>query len=77
MDDCLRHPIRHGRRDDDVKIGIKSTAILFGRWDKRIIGLLQLATLSLLVALGQGLALGTSYYWGLLIAAGCLLTNNI
>lgn len=57
-------------RDDDVKIGIKSTAILFGRWDKRIIGLLQLATLSLLVALGQGLALGTSYYWGLLIAAG-------
>ncbi|HAS3567655.1 TPA: 4-hydroxybenzoate octaprenyltransferase [Vibrio cholerae] len=57
-------------RDDDVKIGIKSTAILFGRWDKRIIGLLQLATLSLLVALGQGLALGASYYWGLLIAAG-------
>ncbi|WP_337916346.1 4-hydroxybenzoate octaprenyltransferase [Vibrio cholerae] len=57
-------------RDDDVKIGIKSTAILFGRWDKRIIGLLQLATLSLLVALGQGLALGTSYYWGLLVAAG-------
>ncbi|PAS40141.1 4-hydroxybenzoate polyprenyltransferase [Vibrio cholerae] len=57
-------------RDDDVKIGIKSTAILFGRWDKRIIGLLQLATLCLLVALGQGLALGTSYYWGLLIAAG-------
>ncbi|EGR0365185.1 4-hydroxybenzoate octaprenyltransferase [Vibrio cholerae] len=57
-------------RDDDVKIGIKSTAILFGRWDKRIIGLLQLATLSLLVALGQGLALGTSYYWGLQIAAG-------
>ncbi|RBM54710.1 4-hydroxybenzoate octaprenyltransferase [Vibrio paracholerae] len=57
-------------RDDDVKIGIKSTAILFGRWDKRIIGLLQLATLVLLVALGQGLALGTSYYWGLLVTAG-------
>lgn len=57
-------------RDDDVKIGIKSTAILFGRWDKRIIGLLQLSTLGLLVALGQGLALGTSYYWSLLIVAG-------
>ncbi|MGL4220996.1 MAG: 4-hydroxybenzoate octaprenyltransferase [Shewanella sp.] len=57
-------------RDDDVKIGIKSTAILFGRWDKRIIGLLQLATLVLLVLLGQGLALGTGYYWGLLVAAG-------
>ncbi|AMG03180.1 4-hydroxybenzoate octaprenyltransferase [Vibrio mimicus] len=57
-------------RDDDVKIGIKSTAILFGRWDKRIIGLLQLATLGLLVALGQGLELSTSYYWSLLVAAG-------
>ncbi|TXZ77364.1 4-hydroxybenzoate octaprenyltransferase [Vibrio mimicus] len=57
-------------RDDDVKIGIKSTAILFGRWDKRIIGLLQLATLVLLVALGQGLELSASYYWSLLVAAG-------
>ncbi|MEF2483801.1 4-hydroxybenzoate octaprenyltransferase [Vibrio mimicus] len=57
-------------RDDDEKIGIKSTAILFGRWDKRIIGLLQLATLGLLVALGQGLELNASYYWSLLVAAG-------
>ncbi|ENM5759041.1 4-hydroxybenzoate octaprenyltransferase [Vibrio mimicus] len=57
-------------RDDDVKIGIKSTAILFGRWDKRIIGLLQLATLGLLVALGQDLELSASYYWSLLVAAG-------
>ncbi|MEF2509145.1 4-hydroxybenzoate octaprenyltransferase [Vibrio mimicus] len=57
-------------RDDDVKIGIKSTAILFGRWDKRIIALLQLATLGLLVALGQGLELSASYYWSLLVAAG-------
>ncbi|HGH6027541.1 TPA: 4-hydroxybenzoate octaprenyltransferase [Vibrio mimicus] len=57
-------------RDDDVKIGIKSTAILFGRWDKRIIGLLQLATLGLLVALGQALELSASYYWSLLVAAG-------
>ncbi|MGL5762845.1 MAG: 4-hydroxybenzoate octaprenyltransferase, partial [Plesiomonas shigelloides] len=36
-------------RDDDLRIGIKSTAILFGRFDKLIIGLLQLATLLLLV----------------------------
>ncbi len=28
-------------RDDDVKIGIKSTAILFGQYDKLIIGILQ------------------------------------
>ena len=40
-------------RDDDIKIGIKSTARLFGRWDKRIIGLLQLLTLALLAATGN------------------------
>ncbi|MDE1515626.1 4-hydroxybenzoate octaprenyltransferase [Vibrio sp. dsl-7] len=57
-------------REDDIKIGIKSTAILFGRWDKRIIGLLQLASLGLLVALGQALTLSSYYYWGVLIAAG-------
>lgn len=35
-------------RDDDIKIGVKSTAILFGKQDKRIIGLLQIATLFVL-----------------------------
>lgn len=36
-------------RDDDLKIGVKSTAILFGEQDKLIIGLLQFTTLALLV----------------------------
>ncbi|MEO0890800.1 MAG: 4-hydroxybenzoate octaprenyltransferase, partial [Pseudomonadota bacterium] len=40
-------------RDDDLKIGIKSTAILFGRHDKLVIGVLQLVTLAMLVLLGQ------------------------
>ena len=35
-------------RDDDVKIGVKSTAILFGKYDKTIIALLQIITLGLL-----------------------------
>ncbi|MCS0379066.1 4-hydroxybenzoate octaprenyltransferase [Vibrio diabolicus] len=56
-------------RDDDLKIGIKSTAILFGRHDKLIIGVLQLITLAMLVWLGQFYQLGQSYYWTLLIAA--------
>ncbi|WP_414718344.1 4-hydroxybenzoate octaprenyltransferase [Thaumasiovibrio subtropicus] len=56
-------------RDDDIKIGVKSTALLFGRWDKRIIAGLQLVTLGILVWLGEQLALGQSYYWGLLAAA--------
>ncbi|GAA5648320.1 MULTISPECIES: 4-hydroxybenzoate octaprenyltransferase [Vibrio] len=55
-------------RDDDLKIGIKSTAILFGRLDKMIIGLLQLATLAMLIVLGGWYQLGASYYWSLLVA---------
>ncbi|WP_367987540.1 4-hydroxybenzoate octaprenyltransferase [Vibrio sp. NTOU-M3] len=54
-------------RDDDVNIGIKSTAILFGRFDKMIIGGLQLITLTMLIALGNWYQLGASYYWSLLI----------
>ncbi|MBV4369159.1 4-hydroxybenzoate octaprenyltransferase [Erwinia phyllosphaerae] len=58
-------------RDDDLKIGVKSTAILFGRFDKLIIGLLQLATLVLLVAIGQLMQLGMPFYCSL--AAACAL----
>lgn len=58
-------------RDDDLKIGIKSTAILFGRFDKMIIGALQLLTLAMLMAVGTWYQLGASYYWSLL-AAGSL-----
>ncbi|MGL5554405.1 MAG: UbiA family prenyltransferase, partial [Aeromonas veronii] len=56
-------------RDDDLKIGLKSSAILFGRYDKQIIGALQLSTLLLLLAVGQLMTLGGWYYWGLLGAA--------
>ncbi|MDR5899420.1 4-hydroxybenzoate octaprenyltransferase [Halomonas vilamensis] len=52
-------------RDDDLKIGIKSTAVLFGRADRLIIGLLQLATLLLLAAVGWRLALGGFFWLGL------------
>ncbi|MCA2015398.1 4-hydroxybenzoate octaprenyltransferase [Vibrio tritonius] len=57
-------------RDDDLKIGIKSTAILFGRFDKLIIGVLQLITLVMLIMLGRELQLGVIYYWILLVAGG-------
>ncbi|WP_428773635.1 4-hydroxybenzoate octaprenyltransferase [Vibrio sp.] len=53
-------------RDDDLTIGVKSTAILFGRFDKLIIGVLQLLTLVLLMQLGDWYQLGSSYYWSLL-----------
>ncbi len=56
-------------RDDDIKIGVKSTAILFGRYDKLIIGLLQLATLGLLALAGLLMQLNGLFFWSLLGAA--------
>lgn len=60
-------------RDDDIKIGVKSTAILFGRHDKLIIGLLQLATLGLLALVGSLMQLNAFFFWSLLGAAALFL----
>ncbi|MBD8513328.1 4-hydroxybenzoate octaprenyltransferase [Photobacterium sp. CAU 1568] len=64
-------------RDDDLKIGIKSTAILFGRNDKRIIGLLQLGTLGLLIVVGMQIGLSQLYYWSLLGAAALFVYQQM
>ncbi|EOF9299961.1 4-hydroxybenzoate octaprenyltransferase [Enterobacter bugandensis] len=55
-------------RDDDLKIGIKSTAILFGRQDKLIIGILQVAVLALMVAIARLNGLNWEFYWSILVA---------
>lgn len=57
-------------RDDDLKIGIKSTAILFAEKDKLIVGLLQLSSLLCLGILGLLLVLPSVYFIGLTIVAG-------
>ncbi|HEY9134187.1 MAG TPA: 4-hydroxybenzoate octaprenyltransferase [Pseudomonadales bacterium] len=56
-------------RDDDIRIGVKSTAILFGDADKLIIGILQISALLCLVLLGVQLKFGWFYYSGLILAA--------
>jgi 4-hydroxybenzoate polyprenyltransferase len=56
-------------RDDDLKIGIKSTAILFGRHDRLIVALLQLLMLALLVYVGIAAERGWAYFAGLVAAA--------
>ncbi|AXF60998.1 4-hydroxybenzoate octaprenyltransferase [Leclercia sp. W6] len=58
-------------RDDDLKIGVKSTAILFGRQDKLIIGILQVAVLVLMVAIGYLNQLNGAFY-AAVAAAGVL-----
>lgn len=56
-------------REDDLKIGVKSTAILFGDLDRFIIGLLQITMLGILVLVGVNAGLGALYYLGLAVAA--------
>lgn len=57
-------------RDDDLRIGIKSTAILFGRADRLIVAGLQLVALALLLGLGAVLALGPAYDLALVVIGG-------
>jgi len=57
-------------RDDDIRVGVKSTAILFGRADRPMIALFHALTLVLLVWAGARAGLGLTYYVGLLLAAG-------
>lgn len=57
-------------KDDDLKIGVKSTAILFGAYDRQIIAALQVLMLGLLVWVGQMAHTGWPYYLGLAVAAG-------
>ncbi|WP_253450810.1 4-hydroxybenzoate octaprenyltransferase [Natronospira proteinivora] len=56
-------------RDDDLKVGVKSAAILFGDLDRLIIGLIQAAFLWTLYLIGQQAELSAAYYWGLAFAA--------
>lgn len=56
-------------RDDDLKIGVKSTAVLFGEHDRFITATLQVLTLYTLVLVGKRFELGIYYQSGLVVAA--------
>ncbi len=60
-------------KTDDLKIGVKSTAILFGQYDRLIVGLLQLSVILMLSVLGRYLQLSLPFYLGVLVAAGLFL----
>jgi 4-hydroxybenzoate polyprenyltransferase len=57
-------------REDDLKAGVKSTAILFGELDLLIVGCLQILTLLVLAMAGGQAGLGAAYHVALLGAAG-------
>jgi 4-hydroxybenzoate polyprenyltransferase len=56
-------------RDDDLAVGIKSTAILFGRHDVPIVAALMAAVIALLVAAGLQIGLTWPWYGGVLASA--------
>ena len=65
-------------KDDDLKIGVKSTAILFGAYDRHIMAVLQLIIISLLIIVGRMQGLGLPYYSGLVVATGlCIYQQKL
>lgn len=60
-------------RPDDLKIGIRTSAITFGRFDVTAVMLCYAATLGLLAWVGGQFGRGPFYYAGLAVAAGIAL----
>jgi 4-hydroxybenzoate polyprenyltransferase len=56
-------------RDDDIKIGVRSTAIVFGDSDRHIIAVLQVMTLACLYLVGRMIHMGSWYDAGLCAGA--------
>jgi len=64
-------------RDDDISIGLKSTAILFGRFDLLIIRVLKVAMIALLLWLGLLLDLSWPWFAGVGVAAGLFIRQQV
>jgi 4-hydroxybenzoate polyprenyltransferase len=64
-------------RADDLRIGVKSTAILFGDADRVIIGFIQGLMLSAMILIGMRVHLGWPYYAGLSVALGLAVYQQV
>ncbi|MDP3840823.1 MAG: 4-hydroxybenzoate octaprenyltransferase [Methylococcales bacterium] len=64
-------------KDDDIKIGVKSTAILFGQYDRHIMAVLQIIIIGLLITIGIMQHSGLAYYIGLLVATGLSVYQQV
>ena len=60
-------------REDDLKIGVKSTAILFGQYDNIINGTLQVLSLILITVVGILNQRGMIFYTSVLVASGFII----
>ncbi|MCP3687094.1 MAG: 4-hydroxybenzoate octaprenyltransferase [Gammaproteobacteria bacterium] len=64
-------------REDDIKIGIKSTAILFGEFDRIVVGLLQGLFILALILIGRDLEFSSFYYYALFVTTLLLIYEQI
>ena len=64
-------------REEDIKIGVKSTAILFGPLDKFAVGLMQLLVIVCLILIGVNAKLNWVYYVGISVGVGFFIYQQI
>jgi len=62
--------------EDDLQIGVKSTAILFGSRCREIIGLFQLAFIAIMITVGLSFGLGLPYFAGVVVAAAIAIYHQ-
>jgi 4-hydroxybenzoate polyprenyltransferase len=60
-------------RDDDLRLGLRTSAIAFGRFDVAAVMLCYAIYLAGMVVAGAWLARGAPYYAGLAVALGCAI----
>ncbi|MBB5441481.1 MULTISPECIES: 4-hydroxybenzoate octaprenyltransferase [unclassified Paraburkholderia] len=60
-------------RDDDIKIGIRTSALTFGRFDVAAVMLCYAVTLGIYVGIGVTLGFGPLYWLGWAVAVGCAI----
>ena len=63
-------------REEDIKIGVKSTAVLFSKFDKLIIGLLQICLLLVLIKISEILNLSVFYDISLILSAFLMIYHQ-
>ena len=64
-------------RDDDLKIGVGSTAILFGDLDRIMVAILQFFFIAMVLQLGNELVFDSYFYASVIAAAGLLIYQQV
>ena len=63
-------------RDDDIRLGIHSSALLFGKYDVMAVMICYVITLTLLAVAGLMTGMGMAYFVGLMVAEGIALYHH-